>query len=618
MLLFSQPLLKSKIRREDDKGQIEKDAFKSFPFFHDHHLIMSLPSDYASILNDLNRDVIRHRPLDPLQFCADWFHNRLREDRRLMTASASGKAPIPGSVPSSSAAAGAASSRSAPPTVNAAAATSGSPFAAAAASLTDTAMPFANSNPFGTPSFSFQSASRSNSLEGSEGTDGTGDMTPTAFAPPSSYHLGRRTSVSAESLNPTSPISTPLTETISKTIIPKTESQMQRIRASIQNNLLFRNLDEEQERDVLLAMKEVQCEPNTIIIRQGDQGDFFYVVERGALDVYIKSDTKEDSLPAGRGSVRSIYSTDSEGPATTHVGNTVVPGMNLSSTLGEHKLSYGPSDAFGELSLLYLTPRAASIVSTAPCLLWALDRVTFRSILMETNSRKKLQLEKFLRDVPLFDTLDSTSISKLADALQFREYNHGDRIIQQGERGTEFFIIVDGMVSVRKQRDSSATEEECGSLVTGEYFGELALLNGSARAASIVALVPSGTVGKVKVAVLSEQAFKRLVGSLASTMELHASTHYYNNDTISAVPHTLSGLSAGGAAASGSGQIAGFGASTHSDAEDSMVGPHDTTSSADSRGGMEPGMGRWVGGLGSSPFGMSNVPMGTSSESPRA
>jgi cAMP-dependent protein kinase regulator len=353
-------------------------------------------------------------------------------------------------------------------------------------------------------------------------------------------------------------------------------------------------------------MKEVQCEANTIVIRQGDQGDFFYVVESGTLDVYIKVDAESAAPgPAGRGSVGSIYSTDSEGPATTHIGNTVVPGTNLSSTLGERKVSYGPSDAFGELSLLYLTPRAASIVSTSPCLLWALDRVTFRSILMETNSRKKLQLEKFLRDVHLFDTLDSTSISKLADALEFRDYNYGDRIIRQGERGTEFFIIIDGSVSVIKQRDATAKEEACGTLVTGEYFGELALLNGSARAATIVALASSSSTGsgKVKVAVLSEQAFKRLVGSLAGTMELHASTHYYNNDSsMPSIPAIK------GEAATGSGQIAGFAASVDDSVQDSMVGPHDMSPSTSSRGGVEPGMGRWVGGLGASPFGSTEVP----------
>lgn len=193
----------------------------------------------------------------------------------------------------------------------------------------------------------------------------------------------------------------------------------------------------------------------------------------------------------------------------------------------------------------------------------------------------------------------------------------------RGQRGTEFFIIIDGSVSVRKQRDASAREEECGTLVTGEYFGELALLNGSARAASIVALAPAATSssGKVKVAVLSEQAFKRLVGSLASTMELHASTHYYNNSAnIPPVSHSFSGKPARGSVASGSGQVAGFAASHDAEVEEPMVGPHDVTSSVTGPG-VEPGMGRWVGGLGASPFGppSTNVVSSVNAEdSPRA
>ena len=216
-------------------------------------MAMSLPSDYASILNDLNRDVIRHRPLDPLQFCADWFQHRLREDRRLFTATSTGKASFApaGTVPP--AAPAASSSRD------------GAGFTA----LRDTAMPFANSNPFGAPpSVSVEAPSRSNSIDGSEGVDVSGDVTPSGFTPPSNFNMARRTSVSAESLAPASPVSSPSSrEGKTKTVIPKTDSQLQRIRASIQNNLLFRNLDEEQERDVLMAMKEVQCETNSIVIK---------------------------------------------------------------------------------------------------------------------------------------------------------------------------------------------------------------------------------------------------------------------------------------------------------------------------------------------------------------
>lgn len=437
---------------------------------------MSLPNDYASILNDLNRDVIRHRPADPLQFCADWFNARLRDERRTVVSGAG--------IGAGSAAARAAAAAAATDLASPFAAVTSSSFAGPddVTMVPSTQSSFSNANPFAAAGSSASQATPSAAM-GAPAAPSALARAPGAaasaapFQPPANFNFGRRTSVSAESMAPTSsPSSTPSqSEPLTKTVIPKSDSQMHRIRASIQNNLLFRNLDEEQERDVLFAMKEMSCEPNTIVIRQGDQGDYFYVVESGSLDVYIKNDTSSTRggvMPVGRGSAGSILSSDSDGPATTHLGSSVAPGTDLSASLGDRKVSYGPSDAFGELALLYMQPRAASIVSTSTCVLWALDRVTFRSILMETNSRKRAQLEKFLRDVHLFDSLDSAQLAKLADALEFRDYAYGDKIIEQGERGTEFFIVVDGMVSVRKRRAPSVADEEaCGSLITGEYFG---------------------------------------------------------------------------------------------------------------------------------------------------
>jgi cAMP-dependent protein kinase regulator len=117
-----------------------------------------------------------------------------------------------------------------------------------------------------------------------------------------SYALGRRTSVSAESLVPANQRSMPPSSGLGTTleededtpgqssmpVFPKSQEQLDRIRTAIKPNFLFRNLDEEQEADVLAAMKEVQIGAGEMIIEQGAAGDFFYVVESGKLDVYVK------------------------------------------------------------------------------------------------------------------------------------------------------------------------------------------------------------------------------------------------------------------------------------------------------------------------------------------
>ena len=92
-----------------------------------------------------------------------------------------------------------------------------------------------------------------------------------------SYALGRRTSVSAESLVPANHRSLPPTGALESTleedestpnpsvtpmpVFPKSPEQLARIRAAIKPNFLFANLDEEQEADVLSAMKEVTLAP---------------------------------------------------------------------------------------------------------------------------------------------------------------------------------------------------------------------------------------------------------------------------------------------------------------------------------------------------------------------
>lgn len=120
---------------------------------------------------------------------------------------------------------------------------------------------------------------------------------------PPSYALGRRTSVSAESIVPTStpysksgggyPGSDSLSTTEEEPSRPesiKSESQLARIKQAISQNFLFRNLDDEQEHDVLAAMNEVKVGQGEVVIEQGAAGDYFYVIESGEFDIFKSAD----------------------------------------------------------------------------------------------------------------------------------------------------------------------------------------------------------------------------------------------------------------------------------------------------------------------------------------
>ncbi|EPQ27737.1 uncharacterized protein PFL1_04874 [Pseudozyma flocculosa PF-1] len=475
--------------------------------------MLSTPA-YTNLINDLNRDVLKAKPADPLQFCANWFNARLEDQRRQLLAQTSTDSlslRSPSAIPPRSIAPGSTSptqrtslfstdpfSQPAPSDQHGAAAATSSQWAPSA-SPSATA-----SSPFAAAATNFPPAASSGAASSHAPSESPDSHLNVPFIP-ATFNLGRRTSVSAESMAPSAAGATDPSVALPKTVIPKSDEQMERIRGSIGDNLLFRNLEQDQYRDVLLAMKEVKVDANVPVIEQGAQGDYFYVVESGTLDVYIRS---------------TAESTQSSDDGTG-------PNSSLAA-LGEKKVSYGPGSSFGELALLYAQPRAATVLSTSPCTLWALDRVTFRSILMETNSRRRALYEKFLKDVPLFEHLSAAERAKVSDSLEPRDYAIGERVITQGERGSEFFIIVEGDAEVRKRKspEDGGQEETVGKLSRGDYFGELALLNNAPRAASVVASASSVTSDKLRVVTMSERAFTRLLGPLAGIMGRHAKETY--------------------------------------------------------------------------------------------
>jgi cAMP-dependent protein kinase regulator len=165
--------------------------------------------------------------------------------------------------------------------------------------------------------------------------------------------------------------------------------------------------------------------------------------------------------------------------------------------------------SFGELALMYNAPRAATVISAeSGCTLWALDRVTFRRILMESTFARRRMYESFLEEVPLLSTLTPYERSKIADALETKKYRPGDVIIKEGDPGHSFYLLESGEADAFKESSSESVKH----YEKGDFFGELALLNDAPRAASVVAKTD------VKVASLGKSAFQRLLGPVESIM----------------------------------------------------------------------------------------------------
>ena len=291
---------------------------------------------------------------------------------------------------------------------------------------------------------------------------------------PSNYAFGRRTSVSAESLNPTSAGAASWTPPHHY----KSEEQLGRLRTAVSGNFLFSHLDDDQFNTVLDALVEKPIPAKDIkVITQGDAGDYFYIVEHGNFDIYI------------------------------HPSGAVQPGPD---GMGNKVSTTGPGGSFGELALMYNAPRAATVVSADPkSTLWALDRITFRRILMDSAFQRRRMYEAFLEEVPLLASLKPYERSKVADALDAIKYSAGSTIITEGDPGDAFYLLESGEVEAFKEGEDEGAVK---FYQRGDFFGELALLDEKPRAASVVAKTD------VKVARLGRDGFKRLLGPVENIM----------------------------------------------------------------------------------------------------
>jgi ATP-binding cassette subfamily B protein len=95
-----------------------------------------------------------------------------------------------------------------------------------------------------------------------------------------------------------------------------------------------------------------------------------------------------------------------------------------------------------------------------------------------------------IRAIPLFSTLDDTLLKSLATEFMAEYYDANQVIVNQGERGDKFYLIVRGKVAIYTT-GFEQREVQLGILEDGEYFGEMALVQGGPRSASVKTLLPS-------------------------------------------------------------------------------------------------------------------------------
>jgi len=221
-----------------------------------------------------------------------------------------------------------------------------------------------------------------------------------------------------------------------KKVIPKDYKTTAALQQAISKNILFSHLDDDERSDIFDAMFTVKASAGEVIIQQGDEGDNFYVLDSGEVDIYVNNE--------------------------------------FMGTISE-------TGSFGELALIYGTPRAATIKAKTDVKLWAIDRDTYRRILMGSTIRKRKLYESFLEKVSILESLDKWERLTVADALEPCTFQDGDNVVTQGEPGEDFFIIVEGRAVVLQRKTEDGEYIEVGQLGPSDYFGMLPTIHQSAQ-----------------------------------------------------------------------------------------------------------------------------------------
>ncbi|KAG6723609.1 hypothetical protein I3843_03G210700 [Carya illinoinensis] len=287
----------------------------------------------------------------------------------------------------------------------------------------------------------------------------------------------------------------------------KTWEEEAHIERALHDHFLFRKLTDTQCHVLLDCMQRVEVEPEEVVVKQGGEGDCFYVVGSGEFEVLATQEEQNGDGPR----VLQRYTAE--------------------------KLS-----SFGELALMYNKPLQASVRAVTSGTLWALKREDFRGILMSEFSN--LSSLKLLRSVDLLSRLTILQLSHIADSLSEVSFSDGQTIVDKNDGLSALYVIQKGHVKITfdsdllrnpnvsslmsdnlKDNDNPQSSPELSvEKIEGSYFGEWALIGEYIDSLRAVAM------GNVVCALLTKENFDSVVGPLTKLSEDEHKSRNYSSD----------------------------------------------------------------------------------------
>lgn len=230
------------------------------------------------------------------------------------------------------------------------------------------------------------------------------------------------------------------------------------VRDSLRHIALFAAMSDELLTSVVDHLEEMKLAEGGILFEKGDPGDAMFLIVMGVLKIY---------------------------------------GTNDDGTEVEFN-RMGPGQAIGQMSVIDVEPRTASVAALADTSLLKLSHQAFMDVLAEepperleelreVSQRMRLGYLDILKELPIFQDLPDDVIAEMAVKLEPMDYEENDVVFRKGDPGDALYIITDGRVKIVTE-DGSGEELILNQVGPGEYFGEMSLIDEQPRSAGVVAL----------------------------------------------------------------------------------------------------------------------------------
>ena len=216
-----------------------------------------------------------------------------------------------------------------------------------------------------------------------------------------------------------------------------TKDEENQIRNSLKNHFVFKDITSDVLNLVINELIYCSFPKGTTIYKEGDEGNFFYIISSGIVEAIEK---------------------------------------------GKLKKKYTQWECFGELSLITQNKREETIICVEDVSVFSIDGLSFRDIQKRINEKILKERFNFLNTISIFESLDNISKYNVAQKIKLKEFKINEKIINRGDVGDNLYIIKDGLVSCKIEA------KEIRKLGNNDYFGQNAILIDVKRGMDIIAI----------------------------------------------------------------------------------------------------------------------------------